>query len=75
MAATPRVAAEAVGAARLWLSPKLPPEVELTPEWLALADTWLLDTYRAYLAEENERFPYNFSAVWDELAVQFANNG
>lgn len=34
-----------------------------------------LDTYRAYLAEENERFPYNFSAVWDELAVQFANNG
>ena len=34
-----------------------------------------LDTYRAYLAEENERFPYNFSAVWDELAVQIANNG
>ena len=34
-----------------------------------------IDTYRAYLAEENERFPYNFSAVWDELAVQFANNG
>ena len=34
-----------------------------------------LDTYRAYLAEENERFPYNFSAVWDALAVQFANNG
>ena len=34
-----------------------------------------LDTYRAYLAEENERFPYNFSTVWDELAVQFANNG
>ena len=25
--------------------------------------------------EENERFPYNFSAVWDELAVQIANNG
>ena len=34
-----------------------------------------IDTYRVYLAEENERFPYNFSAVWDELAVQFANNG
>lgn len=34
-----------------------------------------LDTYRTYLAEENERFPYNFSAVWDELEPQFANNG
>ena len=34
-----------------------------------------LDTYRSYLAEENARFPYNFSAVWDELAPQFANNG
>ena len=34
-----------------------------------------LDTYRSYLAEEDARFPYNFSAVWDELALQFANNG
>ena len=34
-----------------------------------------LDTYRTYLAEEDERFPYNFSAVWDELEPQFANNG
>ena len=34
-----------------------------------------LDTYRSYLAEEDARFPYNFSAVWDELAAQFANNG
>ncbi len=42
-----RRAAAAVGAARLWLAPKLPPEAELAPELLALADTWLLDTYRA----------------------------
>ncbi len=41
-----RASAE-VGAVRLWLAPKLPPEAELTPELLALADTWLLDTYRA----------------------------
>ena len=34
-----------------------------------------LDTYCSYLAEEDARFPYNFSAVWDELALQFANNG
>ena len=34
-----------------------------------------LNTYRTYLAEEDERFPYNFSAVWDELELQFANNG
>ena len=34
-----------------------------------------LDTYRSYLAEEDARFPYNFSAVWDEMAAQFANNG
>ena len=34
-----------------------------------------LDTYRSYLAEEDARFPYNFSAVWDELALQFANSG
>ena len=34
-----------------------------------------LDTYRANLAEENARFPCNYSAVWDALAVQFAKNG
>ena len=34
-----------------------------------------MDTYRSWLAEEDARFPYNFSAVWDALAVQFANNG
>ena len=33
--------------ARVWLAPKLPPEAELAPELLSLAETWLLDTYRA----------------------------
>ena len=28
-----------------------------------------LDTYRTYLAEEDAQFPYNFSAVWDQLCV------
>ncbi len=42
-----RRASAAVGAARLWLVPKLPPEIEIAPELLALADTWLFDTYRA----------------------------
>ena len=36
-----------VGAARLWLAPKLPPEAELDAALLPLADTWLLDAYRA----------------------------
>ena len=45
--AAARRAHAAVGAARLWLAPKLPPEAELAPELLARADTWLLDTYRA----------------------------
>ena len=35
------------GAGRVWLAPKLPPDVVLGPELLALANTWLLDTYRA----------------------------
>ena len=34
-----------------------------------------LDTYRAWLAEEDARFPGNFSAVWDQLENQFANQG
>ena len=34
-----------------------------------------LDTYRRWLAEEDAQFPYNFSAVWDQLETQFANNG
>ena len=34
-----------------------------------------LDTYRAWLAEEDAQFPGNFSAVWDQLENQFANQG
>lgn len=34
-----------------------------------------LDTYRRWLAEEDAQFPYNFSAVWDQLEAEFANNG
>lgn len=34
-----------------------------------------LDTYRAWLAEEDAQFPNNFSAVWDQLESQFANGG
>lgn len=34
-----------------------------------------LDTYRRWLAEEDAQYPYNFSAVWDQLEIQFANNG
>ena len=34
-----------------------------------------LDTYRRWLAEEDAQFPYNFSAVWDQLETEFANNG
>ena len=37
--------AEAVGPARLWLAPKLPPSMDVAPEWLPLAGTFLLDTY------------------------------
>ncbi len=42
-----RGASVRVGAARLWLAPKLPPEAELDATLLPLADTWLLDAYRA----------------------------
>ncbi len=31
-----------------------------------------LDTYRRWLAEEDAQFPYNFSAVWDQLETQLA---
>ena len=34
-----------------------------------------LDAYRRLLAEEDEQFPYNFSAVWDQLETELANNG
>lgn len=36
-----------VGRAQLWLAPKLPPAQDVMPEWLALADTFLLDTFHA----------------------------
>lgn len=45
--AAARRASTDVGAARLWLAPKLPPEAELDAALLPLADTWLLDAYRA----------------------------
>jgi len=38
--------AETVGLARLWLAPKLPPDHDVKAEWLPLADTFLLDTFR-----------------------------
>jgi phosphoribosylanthranilate isomerase len=38
--------AEAVGPARLWLAPKLPPGEEVAPTWLPFARTWLLDTFQ-----------------------------
>lgn len=37
--------AETVGGSRLWLAPKLAPEADLPTEWLAIAETFLLDTY------------------------------
>ncbi|HYC70407.1 MAG TPA: phosphoribosylanthranilate isomerase [Opitutaceae bacterium] len=37
--------AEAVGAARLWLAPKLPPEADVAGELLGVAETFLLDAY------------------------------
>lgn len=38
---------ERVGADRLWLAPKLPPGRELSPAWLSLARTFLVDTFHA----------------------------
>lgn len=37
--------AEAAGAGRLWLAPKLPPEADVAAELLGVAETFLLDTY------------------------------
>ncbi|MBI2812844.1 MAG: phosphoribosylanthranilate isomerase [Opitutae bacterium] len=37
--------AETVGINRLWLAPRLPPGQDVKPEWLPLADTFLLDTF------------------------------
>ena len=39
--------AETVGVERLWLAPKLPPEVEVPVELLPLAKHFLLDTFHA----------------------------
>jgi phosphoribosylanthranilate isomerase len=36
---------EIVGADRLWLAPKLPPEIDVAPAWLPLAHTFLFDTF------------------------------
>jgi phosphoribosylanthranilate isomerase len=35
------------GRAQLWLAPKLPPGQDVNPEWLPLAETFLLDTFHA----------------------------
>lgn len=35
----------AVGRDRLWLAPKLPPEADVSVEWLPLADYFLLDAF------------------------------
>jgi len=41
--------AAAVGAEHLWLAPKLPPVIDVAPEWKALVGTVLLDTFDAKL--------------------------
>ncbi|OAM87153.1 phosphoribosylanthranilate isomerase [Termitidicoccus mucosus] len=38
---------EFTGRSRLWLAPKLPPEMDVAAAWLPLADTFLLDTFHA----------------------------
>lgn len=45
--ATVRGWSDAVGAARLWLAPKLPPGASFPDAWLELADTFLVDTFHA----------------------------
>ncbi len=42
-----RAWSEVVGAANLWLAPKLPPGAALPREWLSLTDTFLVDTFHA----------------------------
>jgi phosphoribosylanthranilate isomerase len=37
--------ANRVDATRLWLAPRLPPEMDIYPELLPLADTFLMDTF------------------------------
>lgn len=38
---------EIVGPDRLWLAPKLPPEIDVPADWLKLANYCLMDTYTA----------------------------
>ncbi len=46
-AATVDAWAQAVGRPRLWLAPRLPPEIEMPAELLPLADTFLFDAFHA----------------------------
>jgi phosphoribosylanthranilate isomerase len=39
--------ADAIGVNKLWLAPKLPPAEDIRPEWLKLAQSFLLDAYHA----------------------------
>ena len=43
----PQAWSEQVGRERLWLVPRLPPGTDVPPQLLALADTFLLDTFHA----------------------------
>ena len=38
---------DAIGAKKLWLAPKLPAGIDIAPDWLRLADAFLLDTFDA----------------------------
>ncbi len=71
-AAAVRAASARVGAARLWLAPKLPPEAEIAPELLPLAGTWLLDTYRAesFGGTGHKTAPGNARRAWISIASQ-----
>jgi phosphoribosylanthranilate isomerase len=39
--------ADAVGVNKLWLAPRLPADADVRPEWMKLAQTFLLDAYHA----------------------------
>jgi phosphoribosylanthranilate isomerase len=42
-----RAWSNAVGTSALWLAPKLPPDAAFPVEWLAFAETFLVDTFHA----------------------------
>jgi phosphoribosylanthranilate isomerase len=44
---TLRAWSQAVGPGKLWLAPRLPAQLDVVPEWLPLAETFLLDTFHA----------------------------